>query len=207
MTVHAQSVIPTWINSWNPAFYTALTSQENWSYVNQGTTIWLPLFTTLVAPLNNYKNFNRQSEISNFFFGTYGYVVMHNLYGTDGSLVPSFDANGIYSMAGFVPTTISRPVNYYNDAVLDPSTLLYSSVNMTAAVTQVTGATGNETSYIDGLAGSGTPAVQGIQMRLLFDDVPTTGSFTKANMKTLFFQTLHWTNVYQNLNVGSLVLP
>lgn len=208
-TVNPQSVIPLWVNSWNSNFYNSLVEKENWSYINQTYASWEPLFTQLANALNSYKAFNRQAEITNFFFGAYGYLALNKVYGTDDSLVNSFDANNIYNLNNLIAVTISRPINYYNDAVIDPSGQqpAPTSALMTADVATVNLATSVESALIKNLSTAGESTVQSLQFTLLFKDKIPVGTVNKPVMNTLFFTTLHWSNVFANLNVGTLTPP
>lgn len=207
MAVNANSVIPVWINSWRPDFYTAITSMEDWSYTNSSLTNWKPIFQNLATAMTSYQQFNRQDELTNFYFGTYGYFCMGTLYGLDQSLAPTLDSQLIYNMAGFVGTTLVRPVDYYNDWVAaTPPAVGGSSAKMTADIATVSGANASETALIGNRASSTLPEVKQLQVQLLFQDLPVDGNPTKVSMVTQYFETLHWKEAYQ-LNVGNLILP
>lgn len=206
MTVNVNSVIPLWVNTWNPTLYNSLTDKENWSYVNQGL-IWVPLFTQLANALNSYQAYNRQTEISNFFFGAYAYVTFNKIYGTDGSQISNFNAQNIYNLNGLVNAIINRPVSYYNDiSIVIPSTD-YNSPLMQADILQIYNSSKTESTLIANLSNLGRGAIQNLQVTLLFKDVKPIQVLTKDNMKTLFFVNLNWNQVYNALNIGGLVKP
>lgn len=208
MPVNPSSVIPTWLNNYNSGAYTALTNQENWSYVNQGTLNWQPLFQQLASAINAYQTYNRKSEIQNFMEGTYGYIANGVLYGTDTSLLPTFDGLTIYSMSGFLANTITRPVNWYSDlvAAIPPATG-YTSAHMAADVSTVTGAPAAETTNIGNAANATHAFLHDMIYKLMFQDVPVQGVVNKQSQATTYFTTLHWTQVFNNLNVGGLAKP
>lgn len=203
--VNPNSVIPAWLNTYAPAAYVSLTDKEDWSYtLGQGQSIWLPRFTQLATALNSYKSFNRESEISNFFFNSYGYVSFNKLFGTSGSALASFDGYSIYDVNGFLAATIARPLNYYNDYV---STPVAGSARMTADLAAVNAAAAAETSQLSAISSPLHNVVQRFQVDLLWQDVPVLQPWSKADATNYFFIDLHWKNVYQNLNVGTLALP
>lgn len=206
MTVNADSVIPVWINSWRSDFYDSITDKENWCYTNQSETNWKPLFQQLADAMTAYKGFNRETELTNFYFGTYGYFVMGTIYGTDTSLQSTLDSRLIYNMSGFVSTTINRSVDYYNDYAIIPPAVTGSSAKMTADLATVNGANASETSLIGNRSSATLPTVKRMQVDLLFQDIPTIATSNKADMVQLYFETLHWKETYQ-LNVGTLTLP
>ena len=209
---HPNSVIPTWLNNYNPAAYNALTNQENWSYVNQDISGWQPLFQGLANAMNNYRTYSRGGSIQSFMEGTYGYIANGLLYGTDTSQLPNFDGLKICSMNGFLSATQTRPVNYYNDLVYTPPNPPtdpggYSSARMTADTTTVTGAGSAEAATMRGLADGTKSSLQSMMWKLMFQEVKVQGTVTKSVMANTYFNQLHWKQVFQNLNVDGLPLP
>jgi hypothetical protein len=168
---------------------------------------WVPLFNTIANALNTYQAFNRQSEISDFFFGAYGYVSFNRIYGTDGSLITKFDAQNIYNINNFVSNCISRPVNYYNDLLIIPATSQYTSALLSTDLGTINNSTTVETSLIANLSTLGRTPIQSLQVTMLFSNIQPTGSVNKETIRDLFFVDLHWFNVYLNLNVGTLISP
>lgn len=208
MPVHAQSVIPTWVNTYNPTFYNKLTTMENTSYTGTGNntvTNWRPLFTNLANALDSWKNVNRQTALSNFITAYYSYYTMNQMFGTDGSLISAATASTVFDINGFIATTLGRADNYYGDIVLGPPV---SSAKMTADVTAVNNASAAELSELSSLQNSFQGVVAGQVSRSLFQDIPPTNPFPgKAGMAQQIFITRGYKLIYQTLNVGSLTLP
>lgn len=214
MAVHAQSVIPTWIQSWDSALYTKLTDQENWCYTgptdtpvraNDTFTNWSPIFTNLVTALNNWKNVNRQSLISDFIPIAYSYNVLNFLYGTGSSANSSASIDTIFSMNGFPTTAKARATNYYSDLVIGTPN---SSAKITADISIINAAAALESGAMSSAKSSMQSIVSTHMSKSLFEDIPLVGSFPgKSGMATQIFTTMNYKKVYQLLNVGSLTLP
>lgn len=208
MTIHAQSVIPTWVNTWDSTLYTSLTSQENDAYTRGGLNIvanWQPLFQTLVTALTNWKTVNRQSLLSDFISSAYGYLVLNTMYATDGSLISSFSAPTIFGMNGFTAACKGRALTFYGDLI---GTGPYTSAKITADIATINGASALETSTVNSLKTSIQGFVSAHVSKTLFQDIIPTNSFPgKDGMATQVFTTLGYKKVYQTLNIGNLVLP
>lgn len=214
MAVHAQSVIPTWLQTWDSVLYTKITDQENWCYTgptdtpvrtNDTFTNWSPLFTNLVTALNNWKNSNRQSAISDFIPIAYSYNVLNFLYGTGSSANTSASADTIFSMNGFPVAAKARATNYYSDLAGSGP---YTSAKISADITTINAAVAAETSSFSSVKSTMQGVVQAHMSKSLFEDVAMTGTFPgKAGMATQIFNTMGYKKIYQQLNVGSLTLP
>lgn len=212
MAVNANSVIPVWLNTFNPDFYASLTSKEDWSYTNQGSAGWLPQFQALANALDTYRAYGaRSDEVYDFMTQTYGYVILNKNFSTDGSLLSSLDALNIYSIGGFMATTISRPVNYYDDlAPPVPPETEYTSAKMSADVLTVTNAPEAETSAIAGVVAGTHSVIRSFTNASLWDDptpVPTADQIGKPYMKNYYFVTLHWKATIQSLNINYPIPP
>jgi hypothetical protein len=207
--VNANSVIPIWLNTFNPAFYTAITNQEDWSYTNVGVSAWQPLFQQLANALSAYKTFDRSAEVQNFMFNAYSYVALDVQFGTGSSLLPSFNATSVYSLAGFMAASISRPVNYYNDLVFPiPPDTAYTSALMAADVATVTAAPASETANITALVDDAHSTVQSWTNAGLWDAPVSTGvPVTRPYMKNEFFITLNWKFAIEALGIGYPIPP
>lgn len=200
--VHPQSVIPTWINNWIPPFYESITDKENYSYNTFGVGVWQPLFQQLVNAMDDYRNFNREGEVYDFITATYGYVAMNKNFGTDGSLINTFDSWNVYRMNDFVWHTTNRPVNYYDDAVLG------DSPKMTADIATVNGAVSAESGRISSISGASRSATRPTTFQMYFGVTfpPPDDPFTKDYVKDLYFNTLKWKRGF-TLNMGNLQVP
>jgi hypothetical protein len=202
MTVHANSVIPTWINSWQPTFYASLTDKENSAYLQStGLTYWQPYFTTLSNNITAYRDFNRGSELVDFIPIYYGYMILGTLYGSSMSALT--DATYLYNINGFIAATISRPVNYYDDLTVDT----HISAKMVADIAAVAAANSVETSLVTSVKNTCTGSVKGVSYTALFQDLAVVTPIDKAGMAQLIFITKKFKEIFQHLNVGSLALP
>lgn len=203
MPVHASSVISTWINSYDSAFYTAITNQENDAYIRDLTN-WQPLFTNLNSAMTTFKGVARGARLREFIPILYSYRILNVLYGTDGSQLSPSDGFTLHSMNGFIPACKGRATGYYDD--MDGVT--FTSVKMSADITTIGGSNATEASTITSISGS-IQATVAAEMNILLFDNPTqlAPSPSKSAMATYVFLTLHWKPVYQQLNVSPLVLP
>lgn len=179
--------IPSWINSWWPEFYTSLQAKDALSPV--------PL---IVAALETYRQFNRESELTTFFLNSYGYSVMSHVYGLDPSIVSGFNSRGIYDAGGFVESTLNRPSNYY----------LTNPEQEVIDVDVINQATAIESAIIQSKGSAGLGMQRRFQLKTLFEDVELVGSpMTKPEVANLYFIQLNWKPVFLSLNVGGLELP
>lgn len=209
MPVHAESQIPTWINTYHPTFYVSLTDKENDAYTrNSGNEKddWKPKFTQLGDAMTSWKNISRQDSVSNLISALYSYVLLNLNFGTSFSAT-TVTALVVFDINGFITSTLARSVDYYNDLVEDPpSSDIWTSAKMTADITAV----GNNTVEADKIntAFNTSKAVIGPFMsNILFNDVTPTASASKQQVGIEIFNNLDYKKVYQNLNVGSLTLP
>ena len=203
--VNADSVIPTWLNTWDSALYTSLTSQENTSYTGTTPNIeanWKPLFTNLATALNNWKAINRQSSIQNFLLNFYGYYTLQYMYGLDSSLVIPSSATSIFNLNGFTAACKSRANNYYNDFASG------ASAKMTSDISTINAAVTAENTNFTSLISSLQSITLGFSFNSLFQNISATQPFPgKAAIATEIFNTMGYKLVFQTLNVGTLTLP
>lgn len=206
------TTVPSWLNSYYSEAYSSLVAQE--AYIISIDPInWPPLFAPLVSALNAWYATNRSGDVSNIITPAYQNYALGQIYGTDTSQLSSCDGLAIFSVAGFLTATASRPSNYYNDLVVTapvPPAVLstYSSVKMAADISTVTSAITTEQAAIKSLSGTLAGLGQGVIVNMLFQDPgPPLNPFTKASAATFFFDTLHYKAVYSNLSVSPLTLP
>lgn len=207
MPVHSQSVISTWINSYDPAFYTSLTNQENSCYTRGGNNTfanWNSLFISLNNALTNWKNVNRQNLLSDFITSYYSYYLFSVLHGTDSSLKASSSSDAIFTIGTFIANTKARADTYYDDIVVPAKT----SAKIAAEISIINGAAALEGNPINSLKSSFQSVISSQISKSLFQDIPSIGPApNKEDMATEVFITRGYKKIYQNLNVGSLTLP
>lgn len=214
MAVHAQSVIPTWVNDYYPAFYVALTNQEEYAYDSAGgihLTHWKTIFQTLVARMNTFKVYGR--DLKDYISALYSWYLLSVMYSTP------FDANAanaytVFSMNGFMAACIGRATSYYNDLVeTAPASGIWRSVKLggdsSGAVTgagdifTVNGFQAPE----DALRLSNETAARtssaGIVQKALFNDIPLDNPpKTKQEMGEYIFLDLHHKQLQLAIGVG-----
>lgn len=207
------SVIPIWIQSYNSTAYASLVAQETYAYSVDAVN-WPPLFQQLAEDLNTWYTTNRSGDISNLIGPVYQAYVMNQLYGTSIPSLTSYDGLTVFSVAGFLTATETRPSTYYDDLIATTTgtppdtTTTYSSVKMTADLSTVSDAVTTEQGTIKTLTGAVQSSVQGVITNLLFQDPPAAQNpVTKAGIADYIFNDLHYKTVYQNLQVSPLTLP
>ncbi|QRE00336.1 hypothetical protein [Burkholderia phage BCSR5] len=201
--VHPQSVIPLWLRNYRLDTYNALTDQENWSYTNQGTTGWRPLFQQLADSLNRWQSYDKTGDVMNFMLGTYGYIVTGIMYGTDTSQEPNMDAFRIYNCNSFLDKPQTRPINWYNDLVVPvPPATTYTSDKMTQDLALTDAGRVEDTKKMKAVQDATTSTLQRHMYDQLFLTQPIKDKAGKARMADVYFNQLHWRVAYQQLNIN-----
>lgn len=159
MTVHANSVISTWLNNYYPAAYTAITSQENFAYTTDTVAKWQGYFNELDYRMGLYHIAARASVFYDFMSSYYAYYLLNQMYGADGSSLSAGDGYTVFSMNGFITAALGRATSYYGDWVTAPGTGASFTAHLTGGVvTSITGTGG--TAYVTastrlGMSGGG----------------------------------------------------
>ena len=222
MTVHAQSVIPTWVNDYHPGFYTSLTTKENWSYTNDviippvypavdptiisGITLYLPLFTTLADKLILWKEGSYQtivSEIVPLISGVYGlattFNAVENLVTGEKSvnqMILPTDAYTLFGINGFVAATLLRVDSYYSDV-----TEAGVSALLDADIAIVTGAIVADIAAAEAAKPGLYNNLKTFGARAAFE-TPTGTAPSMTQKKQKIFTDLHYHNIYSIFKVG-----
>jgi hypothetical protein len=202
MTVHVDSVIPSWVNTLDSAFYNSLTDQENWAYLNPSPGLksdWITLFTSLVTALNTWKNTNRQNNVADLVQVMYGVRIMSVKYNI-GIVLTGFSAPSYATIGGFIASCKARAVNYYGD---------YSagSAKITADIATINSGAATELSGLASGVLSMASSLKPHSHKLMFDGLPTVAEVTHAEVCDYIFNTLGYKNYYNALNVGTLTVP
>lgn len=173
MAVHAESVIPLWLNDYRPDFYTSITDKENYAYttVPADKTYWKAEFTNLSASMNAWKNINREASVSGLVGSIHTYLQLHLNFGIAPTYLASMQASTIFSMNDFIPVTISRPTSYYNDMPID---LPFTSPKITADIAAVAN-NAVEANYVNAAQNNSKAAVGPFISMALFVDVKPVG--------------------------------
>lgn len=206
MAIHAESVIPAWVNLWSPSFYIKLTDMENLAYTGTGNNTlarWKPLFTSLVVTMTSWKNTNRQALIQDTLTSAYGNVLMARIYGFDSQLGSTIHADNLFSMNNFIIATLGRANDWYNDMTIGGT-----SARMTADIAQVGGYSALEASVASGIKATSQSVVSVNTFKNLFENVVMENQpYSKTEIADIFFLEYGYKKVFQVLNVGSLMLP
>lgn len=207
MAVHAQSVIPIWINSFYPDFYVALTDQENFAYLsNSGAdlTKWKTLFETLVDHIETWKADSR--DLKDFMSALYSSYLLSVMYSEPFDPVAS-DGYAVLDMGGFIADTLANPVGHYDDLVetalssgiwksnklgADTSGALTGTGSILAIDSYSTTEEANITAVQDASRASSSKIVS----KALFEDVPLDNPpKTKQEMGEYLYNDLHYKHV------------
>lgn len=137
MTVHVDSKIDLWVNTFHPDFYASITDKENWVFLDKAGDVdalaaWHDYFTDLMVKINAWRaaTYASRSDATtkNIINVLFTYKMYGTRYNTDMTQVATTNALNIYDIGGFIPLTIARPVDSYNDMEL----IGYTSVLMDA---------------------------------------------------------------------------
>ncbi len=215
MPVHAESVVSTAINVFRPDIYTKLTTMENLCYTSPVTpspltstdsiNFFKTKFTELSNALVTWMNIDRESMMLDFIPVAYGYNTMVQMFGISNSIQASLDSRSIFTCNGYLNTLLGYTDAYYNDIVVDVSTPTHPRIDADLAIIAAVGST--EVSAVNSLISQCRSMTSKQISKMLFEDVPLVGTTSKASMATLFFTTLHYSEVYSGLNVGDLTQP
>lgn len=124
MAVHASSKIDLWLNIYHPAFYVSITDKENWAYINQGDTptklaALEAYFTELMVRINTWRNTAWEGRFEEAMGELIGAIVSFKnsatRFGTSEAFLPDLDAVAIFNIVNFIPDTLARAMDYYND--------------------------------------------------------------------------------------------
>lgn len=207
MAVHAQSVIPAWINAYYPAFYVALTDQEEYAYnSNSGNDLakWQTLFGYLVTHMGTWKAASR--DLKDFMSALYSSYLLSVMYAEPFN-PNTADGYYIFGMNGFVNSVLLNPVSYYDDLVetslgsgiwrsakigVDTSGVLTGSGN----IHTIDGYAAWETSKITDVQDASRASASGIVSKALFEDIPLANQpKTKQEMGEYIYNDLHYKNI------------
>lgn len=200
MAVHPNSVIPTWINNYWPAFYVALTDKEEYAYNNGAGT---SQFSTLATRLNTYRTTNRSGPVYELISAIYSYYAMQQNFMQGDIELEDYDYTQYISFGNFGPATLVRPVSYYNDFSLGTSARLTADNNYLQ-----NDADDDEVENIQIAREILTTDLNGFVSKYLFEDPPISSSpVGKQQIGLFIFNILLYRRVYEYLNVAPNTLP
>lgn len=208
MAVNPDSKIPLWVNDYYPAFYVSITDKEDDCYTRTGGSEkvhWEPLFQDLANEMDNWKNVSRNSKLQDLIPAIWQYRILGLNFGEDNSNLSEMDGYYIFNMGGFIQSTLSRAVDYYNDLVeTPPASGIYLSAKITADVNTIIGYNTMENNRKSSAETYGRNIASNFNLIALFENVTPTGSASKEDMKTEIFTNLHYKQVYENLSTMPL---
>lgn len=205
MAVHPDSVIDLWVNTLDPEFYVSLTNKEEWSYTSGGSVVdWQPLFSSLMAAINNWKTANRNGE--ELFVQVFQYRFVPLQFASLPLPAPYndayVDARYQLNMGNFISDTLSRPVNYYNDY----NSLTSTSAKMDASILQVNSFASTEASALSTI----TNGIGKNVSRLVYLSLFSTAAQSPTNKEqevTYLFIDKRWKSYNAGLELGLIVPP
>ncbi len=173
MGVHVDSVIPTWINTYHPTFYTSLTDKEEYTYNTYPSykSQWITEFTNLSTAMNNWKNVSRETSVSGLLSSIHTYIQLYLNFGTSSAALASMQAYTIFNINGFISSTLARPIGYYNDMT---SVAPYNSAKVDADIAAIN-TMATETSSITTAQNNSKAVVTPFVANALFVDVSPVG--------------------------------
>lgn len=130
MAVNIDSVVPLWVQTFNAAFYTALTDQEDALYISAAITgvdahtSAIAQFQLLVDTLVAWKDASTPARTAEALNAIPSFLYTGNMYYERFGLALAadnlLDAKSVFDMGGFMTTVIGRAVGYYDDLTEDP---------------------------------------------------------------------------------------
>ena len=225
MTVHIESVIPTWANVYYPAFYDSITSKENWCYTQsfsfpadppedppiiiEGNVLCKTSFLSLTTKMEAWKNTNYQTSVTDIvplISGVYALGTLFNLITnppvatkTLADILNARDAYLLFKMNGFMASTLSRNDDYYNDF-----TILGVSAKLTADIAIVNTAGTSDKAAVTAAMPELYLSLKTLGARSAFE-TPTGPSLTNDEKMQKIFVELHYGNVYDVLNINTVL--
>lgn len=199
--VNPSSVIPTWINSYWPEFYIAITNQEDFAINNFGSAA-VSQFSSLAAAFNGYKSTSRADIAYTFTSGIYSYKALNANYGLGTIDLSTYIYKNYFSFGTFGAATLSRPVSYYDDFIA-------TSPKLTTAINYINNTSINDEKLkIEADQKLLTTSFQGNVSKFLYENpTPTASPIDKTGLGHFIFDTLLYKRVYQQLNVAPHTLP
>lgn len=219
MPVHVNTEIDLWVNDYYPDFYVSLTDKEDWTYTNyagnaSALAAWHAYFANLMTQMNSWKAVTRAPRSPDkgrdLIQGIYGYLALHFAYGTSFGSIGLMNAYGIYNMDGFVDTTLSNPVDWYNDMIVVGAPPPYTSVRMAASVATVTASLTSsvEENNFDTALDTARLLISDFGIGAMFTDYTPTGTaVSKAYQEAYIYSTLNYLEVGSEVTTAGIPIP
>lgn len=214
MGVHINSVISLSILSFDSDLYVAITDKEEYCFNSLlGEAFYSPFFVSLDNAITTWMNTGtypsgdtRESEIQDLVESIYSSYLFNNIYG---ATLTAPDSRTIFTMDGFRARIKTDPISYYEDGVEGVFPAPDTAPNIESDIALIGGSLVSENANLSSTIGAIRSSFTSITRQNLFEDVPPTGNppLSKTDLGEAIFNTLHYKEVYQNLDVGSLTLP
>jgi hypothetical protein len=125
---HLESKIDARIGEYDLPFYHKLLAMEAYTYDRSdrqaGSVEYAPYWLVFNTALMGYVNHAPlpAQTVKNVISGLFGFLSVHYGHGAgDASTLVNSNAKAIFVMGGFIETTLSRPLSYYDDFIVaDP---------------------------------------------------------------------------------------
>jgi len=203
MPVHASSVIATSIQTWDSTLYVSLTDRENYCYTTANINIvtgqevitYQPQFQALSDAIVAYTTVNRNGLVTDLFSISVGYKMLNAMYNTDYTQAANLPASARFSMDGQITAINASAISAYAD---------YNGTIFTALpalTTAITSADTNESNMITStIQPAMTSTVKALSVKLLVEDIATTGSITKTEIGNWWYGSVTGELGYKALN-------
>lgn len=209
MTVNANSVIPTKLNSYSPSAYSAVTDMENYCYTQstKGTeSDYKPFFQDLADAMSSWFNVDRTDATRNLLEKLYIYILFNNNYGTSDNLLGSAHTLSLYNMGGYLSMIVDQPITYYDDFVPATSGSMpvpASAANLQNDTSSISGASSGELSNANSMASSMETVTTGMTFQLMYDHVPLINpALSQEQIGSQVFDDMNWLLAFNQLNIN-----
>lgn len=191
------TVLSYWLSQYDPAFYNKLYSMEQSAYASPYPTYWATEFSNLMGAINTWAAHTHRARsitrTKSLIGAIYMYRYLGSAFGTSMADLYKMEAPKIYDIGGFIPLTMSRPTNYYDDMVVTgvpPDPVEAESAKMTADVASLAPAVFEpiETDKIEEILDLAGTSSSIVTYNALFNDLPAQAAApTKQQMATIIF--------------------
>lgn len=216
MGVHAQSRVAVncpWIQTFDPALWTALTDKEESTYNTYPAKLveWKAEFDRLCSSLNGWKGASRSTfgsiPLTQHISNVYSYLILNRQFGEDNTYEPTMYADQVFDfgLGTFVNNTVNvRPVTWYDDMpVLAP----FESPKITADKAAIDALAALEAGRVSTIQTQVLAVTQPFAFKMLFNNPPPGTPMSKKNMWDLMFTTMKYKMVFDYLNTAPVTMP
>lgn len=227
---HIQSVLSPEIGYYDVPFYQKLLGMEAFTYELSGTRNedpdgpqegvagheeYSPYWTTFNEALLGYINHAPlpKQKVKDVVSGLFGFLTVHYGHGAgEASTIPQSNAKAIFVMNGFIETTLTRPLEYYDDyvpedpmATPEPTMASAERLEGEPAVVETTWA--GDAAKVDVLLGKYADAISDVAVNAIFENTDPDATGPKSfEAWDLIFIDLNWKWFIEQFN-STFVIP